>query len=400
MKNLFLSLISVTLLAPSLASATGDSLVNFAATQSLDLPVVMSKMIDQARTPCSREALMLADEGGEHSGGGDVILCGSGVLGRLFPREAYLADTFSLAIKDMIPNQPNLAEEVYLDTALTTLKTQEPEIARRIGSRLASLKFIPASDVPELDDDNIDMNEVSKLTSKYCRKKQLAIQSLATNKVHYDRYLLNKLTPAERALFKIHEAFISERYHSGDTTLIRKQVEGIARDGSFAAFLADTIYQHRIIPKFSASSIKDIVSVFFVLARANGMIFGEFEHFLNPETHQFKSVLEFSSIDQQNHKLRALVLAASMRKYAELEHVDEEMILSAYNRSKNDPIKFAEILHQMNGQTWVSIDKVDTSQLEKDAEFLIKQRPLQKSIISDDLNSYLETLKSYPKRTN
>jgi hypothetical protein len=350
---------------------------------------------DNSRSPASS---MILASGNESSGGGDVILCGKGPLGWFFSGKTFLADTFALALQGAIPSESNLeSEDVYLQTALATLKSRDPEVGAKIEARLKTLRFRPVQSLPELDDDNIDVAGLDKMSGMYCKKRQLAIQNFVTGEVKYNDNYYHALSAPERALFKLHEAYIGERQRTGDTTLIRKSVEGVAQDGSFAAFLSDTIYQHRMIPKFEAVRVKDIVTALFMISNTNGLTYDSWSQFLDPNQSSFKHLFDGSDrFDYEERLTKANVLAVHMRKYYRYDHMTPEMILAAYGQSKN-PVEFAEKLDKLYGQTWTVRDSVSEDGLERATSFVIQNNPGDKYAeeqLRKEQRDYLQRLKA------
>lgn len=221
-----------------------------------------------------------AGRGGQGSGGGDAVICDRSLFEST--NRVYLADTLSLMALGKIPPQVNAVEEIYLEQLLSILDSQDAEAGKKIRERLSSLQFEPTGDLPELDDDNINIDEIVALTGRRCYKKQLAIQDLETGEVLFNSSLLEEISVAERALFKIHEAYISLKKRPGhsDTTAIRKEVENIAANGTFADFLKNTILAKEFhVPTYSDPKMKSVLirikkslspSVFF---NGNGRIF-------------------------------------------------------------------------------------------------------------------------------
>ncbi len=172
------------------------------------------------------------------SGGGDVIVCKTGipVLRTIFGwHRVYLADTFSFFQKGGANVLPLLDEKQTLQAALETLDSKEPGMGTLIGSTISRLEFREVEAVEELDDDNIVLDIPS------CQKQQLAIQDIFENRVRVNKELLEELTPSEKVLFRIHEAYIHIRNAPPDTTPIRAEVRAIIESPSFEAFLNDVV---------------------------------------------------------------------------------------------------------------------------------------------------------------
>ncbi len=175
------------------------------------------------------------------SGGGDAIVCDEGT-----PAErVYLADTFALARSGRLTSFQALDPSYTIESALRILEEDSPlmsfphpfskdkkvSFAWMIDYSLNMLNFEPVGNVEELDDDHID----PKSLPKGCYKRQLGVQNLKKMNVKYNYLLFMKLSFAERALFKIHEAFISLRnVPSLDTTPLRKEVAEILRVKNFS----------------------------------------------------------------------------------------------------------------------------------------------------------------------
>lgn len=159
-----------------------------------------------------------ARRGGDNSGGGDVLICRYGLFGGR--KVVYLADTFDVRRHLNFSSIGNV--EYYLRISLDLIFRENAEMARKLKDALDKLSFIPEDDVTELDDDFIEVNQSN------CRKKQLAQQDISTAVVKYNRHLYMQLSDLEKALFRIHEAYIFVRNQPmKDTTEIRRAVEQV-----------------------------------------------------------------------------------------------------------------------------------------------------------------------------
>lgn len=348
-------------------------------------------------------------EGGDGSGGGDVIKCGSGFMGHFFKTRVFLADTFTLTTQDLIPTLFEIVdEEVYLQTAMTTLKHHDPIVAEKIESRLKSLKFIAVESVPELNDDNINVSEMEKLSDMHCEKKQLAVQNLSTSEVRYNHSLFLQLSFVERALFKIHEAYIAERAKTGDTTLIRKSIAGIAEEGSFASFLTDTIYRLQMIPKFRLLRVYDNAVALFMMARLNQMTFDSWEQFHDKTDSTYKNIFDGSSTSVNFDsviKLEKIQRAATYFRtyYPDLRRITFRMISKAYSES-SDPLVFAEKLEELNGKTLMTCEsyksEVIQARIQTAIRFVIGLRPQSEKKIQAEYQQYLQQVSNYCSEAN
>lgn len=360
--------------------------------------------IQQINKAALIQTTLSRSEGGDGSGGGDVIKCGSGFMGHFFKNRVFLADTFALTIQDLIPTLPEIVdEEVYLKTALTTLKHHDPVVSEKIESRLKSLKFTAVESVPELDDDNIDIAELKKLSDMHCEKKQLAVQNLSTGEVRYNQSLFLQLSFVERALFKIHEAYIAERAKTGDTTLIRKSIAGIAEEGGFASFLTDTIYRLQMIPKFRILRIYDNTVALFMMARVNQMTFDTWESFNDKNESHYKNIFDGSStsVNFDNViKMEKFQRAATYIRtyYPDLRRITFRMISKAYNGS-SDPLAFAEKLESLNTKTLMTCESYKSedmqTRIQTAMKFMIGLRPQSEEKIRTEYQQYLQQVSNY-----
>ena len=309
-------------------------------------------------------------EGGVNGGGGDVVLCRSGFFENIFgPPRVYLADTFELAIKGLIWAERNFQEDVYLETVLKILIEKNPELGKRIDQRLQSLTFTAVKDLPEYDDDNIDLDHIEEIGRMNCTKKQLAIQNFSTGQVLYNRGLYLSLSQAERALFKVHEAFIGERQISGDTTMIRAAVQGIAEADSFAAFLASTVYQDQLIPEYRPLRLKKLAVATYMFAVVNGYspAYQNWLDFLRPKTSSYQTFRDGELIPISFRVWLITYYGFNVRNLS----VD---IISKALKEKN-VWNFIKKLDELYGPTWVIKNSIKKSDLEDATEFLNENEP-------------------------
>ncbi|MCK5073826.1 MAG: hypothetical protein KAQ98_10400 [Bacteriovoracaceae bacterium] len=212
------------------------------------------------------------------SGGGDVIACRRG-LPLIGPMDYYLADTYKIAIEDGLKDFPSVPEEIFLDSLIKQLNNITNGLGDAISSRLSEMKFIYVDKkLPELDDDNISKRWIGKR----CKKIQLAIQQIPKKEVRINNKLYKKLSSIEKVLFKIHEALISLRNTSGDTTQIRDKVFDTINCDNFENFLYQTILKKKYVPIFYLEKIRMIGMKLWIM--------GLFYHFHNKVWNDFKVI--------------------------------------------------------------------------------------------------------------
>ena len=171
-------------------------------------------------------------DGGVSDGGGDVIICKEGIWPYI-KKKVFLADTYDFmtsAKASSLPSRPTEKEKI--EAIRKRLNMMHDKLGDIILKRLKKLKFIYVKNVKEMDGDNVSVPDG-------CTKKQLAIQNVVTGEVRVNKELHNSISPWEKALFKIHESFISLRNPGRDTTLVRSEVREIINTTSINDILAD-----------------------------------------------------------------------------------------------------------------------------------------------------------------
>ena len=133
-----------------------------------------------------------------------------------------------------------LGEGEGLKAALRAIGVADPLAADFVESTIAKFQMIPDRNLPELPDD-ITAAEIPAGAAK----RQLAIQELTSapeSVIRYNPRYFNKLSPSDRVLFRIHEAYLKARYivtHQDglSTGEIREKVALLAASPTFALFL-------------------------------------------------------------------------------------------------------------------------------------------------------------------
>ena len=155
--------------------------------------------------------------GGEDSGGGDVVICKISET----EERTYLADIYPLRNHPFFNKWNKLPGSAIREVWLEELSLSDPAMSSNVAKVLdeGQLSFGPtAYDLPELDDDNIAIND------KNCHKKQLAIQKFKDGDVSVNTFLKARLSPAQKMLFHLHEALIFLRKRAGDTSELRSTI--------------------------------------------------------------------------------------------------------------------------------------------------------------------------------
>jgi hypothetical protein len=160
--------------------------------------------------------------GGRDGGGGVAFACRDG--------KVYLADTYALvtsdALKHLYSDAVTANEAEILRVIAETIAKSDPKLAARLKRNLVELKFEPVAELPLLNDDDIEQAPPD------CRKTQLGIQYFASHTVQYNASEFQALSEPEKALFKLHEAYI--RIFHANTHVVRDRV---AREASLQLFL-------------------------------------------------------------------------------------------------------------------------------------------------------------------
>ena len=181
----------------------------------------------------------VAFAGGDNSGGGDAIICYEGIP-YLTGRRVYLADTFDLVRSGKLQQLARLNLEQLTEAVFDHLDTQQTGLGAAVRESRKNLKFEYVDKVPELDDDDI------KISGIRCSKQQLAVQHIPSGLVRVNKNLHGELSPLEKVLFEIHEAYIRIKNDPKGTNEVRPEVRGILDSSSFADVLAQ--YRKQIEP--------------------------------------------------------------------------------------------------------------------------------------------------------
>lgn len=202
----------------------------------MKMPFILSIL---AATILTNSSLGLA--GGRDGGGGVVFVCTepSG-------EAVYLADLYKLlksgGMSFSQEQSQMLSENEFLEVIAESIGKVDSETATTLKKNLRELKFTPVSFVPLLGDDDIQKIPTG------CTKAQLAIQYFATNVVEYNESYFAELPPVQRALFKLHEAYV-KIYRSNSST-----VRGhVAREAASASF-EDLLRPSRVVKRGHRSS--------------------------------------------------------------------------------------------------------------------------------------------------
>ena len=191
-------------------------------------------------------------EGNEHSGGGDSVICFYGRPGEIpnayprMPREVILADLFPVSESQpkLYRRIQRLAPDSILRASIDYFQSKYPNFSKT----LSAIAFKPVGAIwetqfpplRELDDDHIQLKRIE------CRKRQLAIQNLDTQNVEVEMDLLIRLSHAEKALLKVHEALLKVSGIVGDTTPVRQEIAKMVQSREFHQLIAS--YKTRYIP--------------------------------------------------------------------------------------------------------------------------------------------------------
>lgn len=170
-------------------------------------------------------------------GGGDVFEC-DGFLG--VGKKVYFADTYEQVSRSeaFVRLLGRVDEQAGLQAALGAIRQRDPEAAEFVEQAIANFEFKDTKELPELPDD------ITEIPTD-CKKKQLAIQDLSTNLrsvIHRHPGRYKKLSPPEKVLFNIHEAFIKAKYVATAapglaTEEVRNKVAFLAQSASFRIFI-------------------------------------------------------------------------------------------------------------------------------------------------------------------
>lgn len=187
--------------------------------------------------------------GTKDSGGGVGFLCREGGSSKV-----YLADTYSVVRSGAIEKFRALDQQSVFLAAGKRFETIAPEGVFRDGfkkrraldigwtllHRAQSIRYVQGGRLALLGDDFIPAHAIPE----NCEKVQLAVQDLKTGVVHYDKSLVDRLSPIEIGFLRLHETLIAVRDQPlRDTTPIR---EGLVRvlaspDFSFEGFVSQLI---------------------------------------------------------------------------------------------------------------------------------------------------------------
>lgn len=170
-----------------------------------------------------------AGGGSGRDGGGIAVVCKKGPADFWkFSGKTFLADTFSMLAKTsngqkaMVIRSNTLSEAAHIEYFLRALEKNSPFAANTIRDRLTTLKFTKLEKVPELDASKFDMKQFEKinpLIPKLCSPVQLAIQDRETREILVNESLYDALSNSEKALFKIHEAYVTAGNEPGNSPI-------------------------------------------------------------------------------------------------------------------------------------------------------------------------------------
>jgi hypothetical protein len=197
-----------------------------------------------------------AASGGTGAHGGDILFCKARTFLKIFEIEgakSMLADSYEAGLKGTTLTIEELGENKILELALVSIAESNAELADRLRQHLAQFQWIYVHDLEELNDD--DIQDVPK----GCEKKQVAIQDMSTGviRVHNERF--GWLTQLDRALLKLHEAFIKESMPKDDriqnTRLVRERIGQVATSAELKTRIDQTSWSqanpiHQLIYQF------------------------------------------------------------------------------------------------------------------------------------------------------
>ncbi len=213
------------------------------------------------------------------SGGGDVFVCQEySYLGLIQTERIYLADTYAyLHTKDgahLVHQFGNLRSDQVLESILKTVRSQDEQMAQELTDALANFKLTPRTEVPQLNDDDIQDIPVG------CEKRQLAIQGIHSGVIIYNQNYLAQLSGLERALFQLHEAYVRVTGRSSAADLIRstkeirEKVSSVSQSQTFFEFLSCLNLNRTWYVKVNPGSLTKIVKDALAALREND--FGSF----------------------------------------------------------------------------------------------------------------------------
>ncbi len=187
-----------------------------------------------AEVPWARPSISKR-KGGDGSGGGVVFSCDRnsnlGFSGR--PRY-FLADSYSFFSKqseDYFLGIQQIPIARAIDSLTKGIAEFDATLATNITKSLERLHFNPVGSLNLLGDDDIGELPAG------CIKIQLAIQDLASGRVDYDLKKYWKLSSLEKALFRIHEAYVS--IYGSNSSEVRAHVSRFAWSDIFKALVVN-----------------------------------------------------------------------------------------------------------------------------------------------------------------
>jgi len=211
-----------------------------ACTQNTAVPLTAAQL-GQGGAPKPPAA---ASNGGESSGGGIVFLCPDRDLGE----RVLLADTFKLSQSgnsNFLKEQDETDESSAASAILQTIGGVDSGMAATLRQNLKMLVFKPVDSLSLLGDD--DIREIPE----HCKKAQLAVQHFATGIVDYNQSYFSKLSSVERALFKLHEAYV--KIYGSNSHEVRNKVSQQASSHLFTELLrpSTAMVKNEKLEKFS-----------------------------------------------------------------------------------------------------------------------------------------------------
>lgn len=158
-------------------------------------------------------------EGTVGGGGGVVWQCG---MSRV--ESTYLADVALIEMAKLNADVFHNLETKGIDYLADLLNAKSAGLGDAVKKRAAALKFIgKPQKLPLLNDDKLRPVEV--INNNYCVKAQLARQTFSTGVVEYDTDIYDALSPADRIVFRAHEALVSlQENQFGNTAPIRAEI--------------------------------------------------------------------------------------------------------------------------------------------------------------------------------
>jgi hypothetical protein len=191
---------------------------------------------------------IFSNAGGGRDGNGVAIVCQQGPPNWKYSNKTFLADTFSFIVDEYMaangtvfkggaPIRSDLqTEEFFLEHYQRSIRMRSSTAADIIRDRLKSIKFIAVKEVPNLDADKFDLKPFAEkaqdpLIAELCKPRQLARFDRDNNIVRYDEDLFKSLSNSEKALFRIHEAYVGPADPNQDNSAIHETLKRIVETG-------------------------------------------------------------------------------------------------------------------------------------------------------------------------